>query len=79
VVALTDSERTLLDRIAAEGKATRLTLGDLQAAKSLEADGLLFMVRNTLDAIITPKGRRLLAELAQKPPKPPRPPFNLLK
>ena len=79
MVALTDSERTLLDRIAAEGKATRLTLGDLQAAKSLEADGLLFMVRNTLDAIITPKGRRLLAELAQKLPKPPRPPFNLLK
>ena len=79
MVAVTDTERTLLDRLAAEGKPTRLTLGELQLAKSLEADGLLFMIRDTLDAIITPKGRRLLAELARKPPKPPKPPVGFLE
>ena len=69
MVALTDSERQLLERLAGEGKATRLTLGELQVAKSLEADGLVFMIRNTLDAIITPKGRHAL--VANEPPKPP--------
>ena len=76
MVAVTDTERKLLDRLAAAGKPTRLTLGELQLAKSLETDGLLFMIRDTLDAIITPKGRRLLAELARKPPKLPKPPFG---
>ena len=76
MVVVTDTERTLLDRLAAAGKPTRLTLGELQVAKSLEADGLLFMIRDTLDAIITPKGRHLFAELARKPPKPPKPPFG---
>ena len=35
------------------------------------------MIRGTLDAIITPKGRRMLAELEQKPPKPPKPPLGI--
>ena len=39
---LSDSERQLLDRLAAEGKATRLTLSELEVAKSLEADGTSF-------------------------------------
>ena len=69
MVALNDSERKLLDRLAAEGRPTRLTLGELEVAKSLEANGLVFMIGDTLDAIITPKGRHALA--ANEPPKPP--------
>jgi hypothetical protein len=73
VVAITDSERELLDRLATEGKATRLMLGELQVAKSLEAVGLIFMISNTLDAIITPKGRHVLAgiEIRARPAKEP--------
>ena len=66
---MTDSERQLLERLAAVGKASRLTLGEVQVAKSLENDGLLFMVRDTAYAIITPKGRHVLA--GNEPPKPP--------
>ena len=75
MIGLSDGEHELLDRLAAEGKATRLTLGELKVAKSLEADGLIFMIGNTLDAIIMPKGRHLLAELALKP-KRNTPPFG---
>jgi hypothetical protein len=35
MVVLTDSERHLLERLAAEGKRTRLALGELQVAKHL--------------------------------------------
>jgi len=72
---LNDSEHQLLDRLAAEGKATRLTLSELNVAKSLETDGLIFMIPHTLDAIIMPKGRHLLAELERKP-KRDTPPFG---
>jgi hypothetical protein len=74
---LSDRERRLLEKLAAEGKPTRLLDEDLATAKDLEAAGLVFLVGTT--AIVTPKARRLLAELEQKPPKPPRPPFNLLE
>jgi hypothetical protein len=71
MVTLTEPERHLLERLAAEGKATRLALGELEVAKSLERDGLVFMIRDTLDAIITPKGRHLLAgiEIGARPGK----------
>jgi hypothetical protein len=73
VIALTDSERKLLDRLADEGKPTRLTTEETQTAESLERDGLLFVIRNTLDAIITPKGRHALAgiEIGAQPRKKP--------
>jgi hypothetical protein len=77
MVVLTDSERHLLERLAAEGKRTRLALGELQVAKSLEADGLVFMIRDTLDAVITPKGRHLLAGL-ESSKKPGKKPFGYL-
>ena len=62
-----------LRELAAEGKRTRLALGELQVAKSLEADGLVFIIRDTLDGIITPKGRHVLAgiEIDTKPGKRP--------
>jgi hypothetical protein len=74
---VTDQERQLLERLAAEGKPTRLVEEELQVAKSLEADGLVFLIRNTLDAVITPKGRHLLAGPA-RPPKPGKKPFGFL-
>jgi hypothetical protein len=75
MIVRTDSEHQLLDRLAVAGKATRLTLSELEVAKSLEADGLIFMIGNTLDAIIMPKGRHLLAELDREP-KRNKPPFG---
>jgi len=77
VVVLTESERQLLERLAAEGKRTRLTLGELEVAKSLEADGLVFMVRDTLDAVITAKGRHVLYD-PERAPKPSKKPFGFL-
>ena len=73
VFALTDKERQLLDRLAAEGKATRLLDEELATAKDLEAQGLLFLAG--LTAVVTPKARRLLADLDRKP-KRNNPPFR---
>jgi hypothetical protein len=78
--SLTEPERQLLDRLAAEGKATRLYEIDVPVAKSLEGVGLLFLIGEFEPyAVITPKGRRLLAGLARKPPKPPKPPVGFLE
>lgn len=79
MAVLTDSERQLLEKLAAEGKATRLLAEDLSVAKSLEANGLLFLIgKDDPYAVITPKGRRLLAN-PDPPPKPPRKkPFGFL-
>jgi hypothetical protein len=77
VVALADKERQLLTRLAAEGKATRLVDEDLLIAKALEEAELVFVIRGTFDAVITPKGRRMLADLEKKP-KPGKPPFGFL-
>ena len=76
---LTEPERQLLERLAAEGKATRLYADDMPIAKSLEGVGLLFLIGEVEPyAVITPKGRRLLAEIDQKPPKRPKPPFGFM-
>jgi len=74
---LSNPERELLERIAAEGKATRLLDEEVAFAKELETAGLLFLVGAY--AVITPKGRRLLAELVKKAPKSPKPPFGFLE
>ena len=74
---LEDRERQLLERLAAEGKATKLYIEDLAVAEELVRAGLLFLVgAGEPCAIITPKGRRLLAILEAKPPKPPKPPIG---
>jgi len=79
MVSLTDPERQLLERLAGEGKSTRLYEGDMPVAKSLEGVGLVFLIGEVEPcAVITPKGRRLLAELDQKPPKRPKPPFGFM-
>ena len=77
MVVLTDSERQLLERLATEGKRTRLALGELQVAKSLEAEGLVFMIGDTLDAVITAKGRHVLYD-PERAPKPSKKPFGYL-
>jgi hypothetical protein len=70
--SLTEPERQLLQRLAAEGKSTRLYEADVSLAKSLEGVRLLFLIGETEPyAVITPKGRRLLAETDRKPPKRP--------
>ena len=75
---MTEAERQLLERLAAEGKATRLSVEDLQLAKSLAGQGLLFLIgQEEPYAVITPKGRRLLADLEKKP-KPAKPPLGFL-
>jgi hypothetical protein len=75
---LRDVERHLLEKLAAEGKTTKLFAEDVPIAKALEAVGLLFLIgQDEPYAVITPKGRNLLAEL----PVPPvlKPPGNLLE
>jgi hypothetical protein len=73
---LTDPQRQLLDRLAAEGKAARLYESDMPGAKSLEGVGLLFLIGEVEPyAVITPKGRRLIAE----PPRRPKPPVGFLE
>ena len=76
---LEDRKRQLLERLAAEGKATRLYESDLPVAKSLEGVGLLFLIGEVEPyAVITPKGRRLLAGIDQKLPKRPKPPYGFM-
>jgi len=53
-----------------------LALGEIEAAKSLETDGLVFLVADT--AVVRPKGRRLLAKEETKP-KRGKPPSSLLE
>jgi ribosomal protein S19E (S16A) len=59
--SLAKSERTLLEALANAGKPTELVGGDALVAKQLEQGGLVFNTRQ--GAIISPKGRRVLADL----------------
>ena len=56
---MTERERQFLERLAGEGKPTRLLDEELALVRQLEAEGLIFLVG--LSAVVTPKGRRLLA------------------
>ena len=80
---MTDRERQLLEKLADAGKATPLFGEDLIIAKSLEEADFVFLIRDGHDredgsAIITPKGRHLLAGLEQKSRKLPKPPLGFL-
>ena len=75
---LRDVERQLLEKLAAEGKTMRLYAEDLPVAKALEVVGLLFLIgQDEPYAVITPKGRNLLAELRVPPVL--KPPSSLLE
>jgi hypothetical protein len=62
---LTDCERELLERLATEGKASRLLDEEMCVGKALERSGLLFLVGAR--AVVTPKARKLLAMLREAP------------
>ncbi len=67
VVALTKDEQRLLDRLSAESRVTALTSVEINMAKALERADLVFLVPDgSGGAVITPKGRRLLAERARR-------------
>ena len=54
---MSDAERQLLQRLASEGKATALSADEFLVAMFLETNGLVLIIRNTTDAIITPRGQ----------------------
>jgi hypothetical protein len=70
---MTDAERQLLQKLADAGKATTLTGDELLLAELLEAQGLVLIVRNSSDAIITPRGRHKLDDTAIKPKRTKKP------
>jgi len=66
MASLNERERLLLEKLGAEGKVTELKSDEVHVAKTLEKADLVFLVRDgTSGAVITPRGRRLLAELEQ--------------
>ena len=61
---MTNDEQALLERLSAEGKVTALKSGEINIARELEKADLVFLVPDgSGGAVITPRGRRLLAEL----------------
>ena len=74
---MTERERQSLERLAAERKPTRLLDEELTLVRQLEADGLIFLVG--LTAVVTPKGRRLLAKEEAIAKKAERKPMGFLK
>ena len=71
---MTNQERNLLQRLAAEGKAAPLAAEEIGLARHLENEGLLFVTEgSTTRAVITPKGRRAIAGSLSEisPPKKP--------
>ena len=61
MVTLTDKEQALLEKLADAGQPTELRAEELTLAKILEMRGLVFFVRDTASAVITPRGRHWLA------------------
>jgi hypothetical protein len=59
---LSEAERALLHFLADAGKPTELSGPHAIVGKTLEQMGLVFFVRNSALAVITPKGRHLIAE-----------------
>ncbi len=61
-------EQRLLERLGAEGRAVELRSGEIAAAMELNKADLVFLVRDgSGGAVITPRGRRLLAEQERRP------------
>jgi len=61
-MSLTDREKHLLERLGTAGKAVELRSGEIETARQLEVVDLVFLVPDgSSRAVITPKGRRLLA------------------
>ena len=78
---LTPRERQLLEKLADEGKLTKLVTDEITIARELASVDLVFIARGadaaSIFAVITPKGRHALQQLAVTPKKPP--PFGFLE
>ena len=64
---LSEAERALLHFLADAGKPTKLSGPHAIVGKALEQMGLVFFVRDSASAVITPKGRHLIFEAPQSP------------
>ena len=79
---LTPGERQLLERLADEGKPTKLEPDEVQTARELVSVDLAFISRDAVGgtdqiyAVITPKGRHALQKLAEPTKK--KPPLGFL-
>ena len=77
-MVLTLKEKQLLEKLANEGKATKLLPEEIDTARGLDSIELLFIARDTehekaMYAVITPKGRKALAQLEPQAKKENRP------
>ena len=72
--ALTANDRQLLEMLAEAGKPTA---EDLTLGKILERRGMVFFVRDTAFAVITPKGRHALTG-SEPSPTPGKKPLGFL-
>jgi hypothetical protein len=78
---LTPRERQLLERLADEGKPTKLEPDEVQTARELASVDLAFISRDTVGtdqiyAVVTPKGRHALQKLTEPSKK--KPPLGFL-
>ncbi len=64
---MTEVEHALLHSLAAAGKPTELSGANSVVGKVLEQMGLVFFVRNSASAVITPKGRHLIFQQPDRP------------
>jgi hypothetical protein len=72
---MSDAERQLLQKLASAGKPTTLIIEELLIAELLEHQDLVLIVRNTNDAVITPRGRHKLDNIDTRP-SPVKKPFG---
>ena len=73
---LEDRERQLLERLAAEGKATKLYVEDLPVAKSLVSAGLL--VKTSCTPLSPPKDAACWQSLSESRQSPPNQPIGFM-
>ena len=79
---LTPRENQLLEKLADEGKPTKLVADEIRIARELVTLDLVFIARDAVDAepiyaVITPKGRHVLQQVAEPTKK--KPPLGFLE
>jgi hypothetical protein len=76
--SLSEPDRRVLQKLSQAGGPTELTPDDLMIARLLESSGLALIIRNSSQAVITPKGRSALINGQSSPPSTKKPPFGFL-
>ena len=78
---LTPRELQLLDKLALQGKPTKLAPDEVATARELATVDLVFIARGVDDAqpfaVITPKGRHAIQKNVEPPKR--KPPLGFLK